>query len=241
MPKIIAYTYEADYHCHDCTIKRFIAMPHTSPDIRGVDIEATDSEGNPVHPVFDTDDTPDSTCCCDCHAVITNPFHENVLTVIEHKAKGDIHSDWMNPFSNSACNICSPILINPMVAYGDSIVDERYFEPPLKLIARDAAATIINDYCRGILPYQGIDYPALLADSTALESCSDGIHPEPGGYERSRKKIDILACKQIAGPALYDALKICAVVLQKYADDLSADGAAHREAIRVIAVADNDK
>jgi hypothetical protein len=42
--RIIAYTFEADYHCLDCTETRF-------PDMEG-----TDSEGNSIHPLFSTDE-----------------------------------------------------------------------------------------------------------------------------------------------------------------------------------------
>ena len=41
----IAYTYEADYHCPDCTTKRF-----------GEECEGTDNEGNSVGAVFSWDE-----------------------------------------------------------------------------------------------------------------------------------------------------------------------------------------
>lgn len=47
MPSIIAWSYEADHHCCDCTEKRFGAdVPESSRD----------NEGNPIHPVFSTDE-----------------------------------------------------------------------------------------------------------------------------------------------------------------------------------------
>lgn len=40
---VIAYTFEADLHCVDCTIKRFGGLP---------EFGALDSEGNEPQPVF---------------------------------------------------------------------------------------------------------------------------------------------------------------------------------------------
>lgn len=59
MTRIIAYTYEADYHCIGCTQKRF-APPGTElkRDECGVPFLAHDGDKNPVHPVFDTDELP---------------------------------------------------------------------------------------------------------------------------------------------------------------------------------------
>ena len=50
MTKVIAYTYEADTHCVDCTVKRF----GTAED--GYVEDAIDAEGNPVTPLFSTDE-----------------------------------------------------------------------------------------------------------------------------------------------------------------------------------------
>lgn len=41
--EVIGYSYEADYHCIECTLKRF-----TDKD----DNTWRDNEGNPVHPIF---------------------------------------------------------------------------------------------------------------------------------------------------------------------------------------------
>lgn len=49
MVTVIAYTYEADVHCMECTIRRFGILELLA-------CEAKDSEGNPVHPVFSTDE-----------------------------------------------------------------------------------------------------------------------------------------------------------------------------------------
>lgn len=78
MSRIVAYTYEADVHCPACARKRFApALTGCGPadltqwheDEHGLPIEATDREGNPVHPVFSTDERGDSlTHCGDCGA-----------------------------------------------------------------------------------------------------------------------------------------------------------------------------
>ena len=58
---IIAYTFEADYHCIPCTVKRF-AYFHTGNvreegvDWYGIYTDQVDSEGNLVHPLFSTDE-----------------------------------------------------------------------------------------------------------------------------------------------------------------------------------------
>jgi hypothetical protein len=68
--KIIGYTYEADYHCVECTQKRwqvdtdatkYVRKPelwHEVLDEHGVPYKATDREGNNVHPIFSTDELP---------------------------------------------------------------------------------------------------------------------------------------------------------------------------------------
>lgn len=69
MPKVIGYTYEADTHCVDCTIaasKRMLVdnnHPYAVPlssfgklDENGLHYNLVDSEGNLVHPIFDTDE-----------------------------------------------------------------------------------------------------------------------------------------------------------------------------------------
>lgn len=73
MTRIVAYTYEAACHCPECTAKRFevyrtrALFVANRLDEHGVWIEAIDREGNPVHPVFSTDERGDSiTHCGDC-------------------------------------------------------------------------------------------------------------------------------------------------------------------------------
>lgn len=55
--RIIAYTYEADYHCPECAKQRFGTNPQADNDEHGLDPNICDIEGNPIHPVFSTDET----------------------------------------------------------------------------------------------------------------------------------------------------------------------------------------
>lgn len=74
--EVIAYTYDADIHCESCMLKYARAVPYSeyefgltysdeditsSPGIidvkEAVDLGIIrDSEGNPIHPIFDTDE-----------------------------------------------------------------------------------------------------------------------------------------------------------------------------------------
>lgn len=75
--RIIAYTYCADVHCPECAKEDYpadVTLMHatsrqlydTGPaDARGVGIYAVDREGNPVRPVFSTDEH-DFDHCGDC-------------------------------------------------------------------------------------------------------------------------------------------------------------------------------
>ena len=59
---IMAYTYEADYHCPSCTRTRFhwtnkaYGYDMGLLDSWGIPDSATDREGNLIHPVFNTDE-----------------------------------------------------------------------------------------------------------------------------------------------------------------------------------------
>lgn len=63
MTRIIAYTYEADVHCPECAehaaavglLKRQPPL-QLGTDEHGIAYDLIDSEGNPVHPVFTTDE-----------------------------------------------------------------------------------------------------------------------------------------------------------------------------------------
>lgn len=66
--KIVAYCYDADMHCLCCTIA---AHGGDDENIRGNLSIAIDREGNPICPVFDTDEEPEGGLFCgDCHAQI---------------------------------------------------------------------------------------------------------------------------------------------------------------------------
>lgn len=73
--KIIGYTYEADCHCVGCTRQRADSggFRKSHPDSRadivdehGVALTSTDSEGNPIHPMFSTDEQLEPQYCGDC-------------------------------------------------------------------------------------------------------------------------------------------------------------------------------
>ena len=53
--KILAYKYDADYHCIDCTIQKFKQLLSINLDVdeNGIGMEIEDSEGNYVSPLFD--------------------------------------------------------------------------------------------------------------------------------------------------------------------------------------------
>ena len=82
--RIIAYTYEADVHCIDCTNKRFGATPTYRIH--------RDNEGNLVHPVFSTDEWQELDegflaenptqylVCGDCHEIIDTYTIESEVT-----------------------------------------------------------------------------------------------------------------------------------------------------------------
>lgn len=57
---VIGYTADADYWCEDCAATAY-----------GPDTESRkDSEGNDVHPIFASDDTPADAVCGRCFASI---------------------------------------------------------------------------------------------------------------------------------------------------------------------------
>lgn len=77
--RIIGYTFEADYHCVECTLSRHHEHPFVleypegmdkKPDENGLPFAAVDNEGNSVHPIFSTDELEEDTCCGDCNQTI---------------------------------------------------------------------------------------------------------------------------------------------------------------------------
>lgn len=78
----VAYTYEADVHCPECTKERF-----------GKDLDnATDSEGNQVHPVAPWDEmSPEGEYCGTCGNEISEPYKTSAKKTAEYHyiRKGD--------------------------------------------------------------------------------------------------------------------------------------------------------
>lgn len=72
MTRIVAYTYEADVHCPACANNRFGQHIRYPRDANGIPLDSTDREGNPVHPVFSTDEVTRThyTHCGTCGAVL---------------------------------------------------------------------------------------------------------------------------------------------------------------------------
>lgn len=72
MTTTIGYTYDADTHCLDCTVNRF----GDAIDFQS-DQGAIDSEGNPVHPIFTTDETsPAGQWCGSCGDCFDTPWRD---------------------------------------------------------------------------------------------------------------------------------------------------------------------
>lgn len=78
--KVVGYSYDADIHCVDCTIKGFQPyLPEsghrTVEDWLDAEDLPHDSEGNEIHPIFDTDEAGDSPeHCGDCGAYINTSW-----------------------------------------------------------------------------------------------------------------------------------------------------------------------
>lgn len=72
--RIIGYTFEADCHCVSCTQKRKFKLDAAREGFRqakekdehGVPVNAMDNEGNPIHPMFSTDEQLEPQYCGDC-------------------------------------------------------------------------------------------------------------------------------------------------------------------------------
>jgi hypothetical protein len=72
-PRVIGYTWSADVHCIACTRAAHVAgaferdvLPERD-DENGIPENARDAEGNPLHPIFSTDEFPeDGEFCGDC-------------------------------------------------------------------------------------------------------------------------------------------------------------------------------
>ena len=78
---IVAYSYLAALHCPHCTrsalraYRQQIMRPHPGPaqlDEHGLPDDLIDIEGNPVRPVFSTDEGAHGEACDDCLQPVTN-------------------------------------------------------------------------------------------------------------------------------------------------------------------------
>ena len=74
---VLCYTYEADYHCTPCAIKRFGEQPGSPVLHPWIADDSIDSEGNTPAPVFGDsewwnhdDPTPQHLRCSDCECII---------------------------------------------------------------------------------------------------------------------------------------------------------------------------
>jgi hypothetical protein len=59
--KVICYTYDADHHCEECMVNMLWnrGQPYmflSYDDVIAWSEKAKDSEGNPIHPMFDTEE-----------------------------------------------------------------------------------------------------------------------------------------------------------------------------------------
>ncbi len=86
--RVLAYTYEADYHCRQCARQRFGDS---------LDVDAIDREGNAVWPVFPGQlDPQDVIGCSDCGRVIC--LHCGDTRSIESRSVGatcpNCDSEW---------------------------------------------------------------------------------------------------------------------------------------------------
>lgn len=107
---VLCYTYEADYHCTPCAIKRFGEQPGSPVLHPWIADDSIDSEGNTPAPVFGdsvwwntdsawekvnrgevADEEPQSLECADCHGVIASVGYVQHLT-------GDKPAEWVPDF-----------------------------------------------------------------------------------------------------------------------------------------------
>ena len=79
--RIVAYTYLAALHCPYCTgyalraYRQQITRPYPGPaqlDEHGLPDDMVDREGNPVRPVFSTDEIAPDEVCDDCFRPLRN-------------------------------------------------------------------------------------------------------------------------------------------------------------------------
>lgn len=75
--RVLGYAYEASIHCPDCTSEaalanRFRREPPlcTTSDEHGLTLDMRDREGNPLRPVFSTDEREHPERCDDCGTLL---------------------------------------------------------------------------------------------------------------------------------------------------------------------------
>jgi hypothetical protein len=92
---IIAYAYEADVHCIDCTIEKYhyskqswidwrFKVSHPASDRNGIHVNQLDRDGNFVHPVYAIDEWGE-------FGVPTNRTRYGVLIMNQALYCGDCH------------------------------------------------------------------------------------------------------------------------------------------------------
>lgn len=86
---VIGWTADADYWCTECATLTFDRMVdgvlRTVQDDRE-QFHALDSEGNPVTPIFASDETPAGTICTLCKDEITEPADPDIWALLEQDA-----------------------------------------------------------------------------------------------------------------------------------------------------------
>ena len=87
--KIIGYTYEADYHCIDCTEKEF------GKDDLGYAF-TVDSEDNIIQPVFSTDEIQEYSACAECSVLIGEQVMSNENKSIKAVSKETLRDKTMD-------------------------------------------------------------------------------------------------------------------------------------------------
>jgi hypothetical protein len=83
---VVGYAYDADHHCVDCT-KEYVIRKAGDPKPDDIfvnqvlegEIEFNDSEHNPIHPLFDTDETDYPVHCSDCSTYLDTSWTSEAI------------------------------------------------------------------------------------------------------------------------------------------------------------------
>jgi hypothetical protein len=112
--KVVGYSYDADTHCVDCTRKyaeqnasldeMFKEFYPSSVDIDRLIETMSDSEGNPLHPIFEIDEAGDCpTHCGDCGVFIDDSWNGDTMNyaacaieayVVNHEGNAEVLDVW---------------------------------------------------------------------------------------------------------------------------------------------------